>query len=71
MTDTIIRLAGISKRYGTASRPRWRSTHRLRVARGEFVSLMGPSGSGKTTLLNIIAGLDVPDTGACSWTGWT
>jgi len=25
---------------------------------------MGPSGSGKTTLLNIIAGLDVPDTGS-------
>jgi putative ABC transport system ATP-binding protein len=35
----------------------------LRVARGEFVSLMGPSGSGKSTLLNLIAGLDVPDAG--------
>ncbi|NMC62904.1 MAG: ATP-binding cassette domain-containing protein, partial [SAR324 cluster bacterium] len=30
---------------------------------GDFVSLMGPSGSGKTTLLNLIAGLDVPDSG--------
>src|SRR5262252_5961481 len=35
----------------------------LHVTRGEFVSLMGPSGSGKTTLLNLIAGLDMPDTG--------
>jgi putative ABC transport system ATP-binding protein len=35
----------------------------LRVAHGEFVSLMGPSGSGKSTLLNLIAGLDVPESG--------
>ena len=30
----------------------------LRVAPGEFVSLLGPSGCGKSTLLNLIAGLD-------------
>lgn len=30
----------------------------LRVAAGEFVSLLGPSGSGKTTLLNVLAGFD-------------
>lgn len=30
---------------------------------GEFVCIFGPSGSGKTTLLNLIAGLDVPDSG--------
>src|SRR5207249_8477271 len=35
----------------------------LDIVRGEFVSLMGPSGSGKTTLLNLIAGLDMPDSG--------
>ncbi len=35
----------------------------LRVARGEFVSLLGPSGCGKTTLLRIVAGLVVPDRG--------
>jgi NitT/TauT family transport system ATP-binding protein len=29
----------------------------LRVAPGEFVSIVGPSGCGKTTLLNLIAGL--------------
>lgn len=29
----------------------------LKVARGEFVSLLGPSGCGKTTLLRLIAGL--------------
>ena len=30
---------------------------------GEFVCIYGPSGSGKTTLLNLIAGLDVADSG--------
>jgi len=65
MTDTIIRLAGVSKRYGTGEQAAVALDHiDLDVARGEFVSLMGPSGSGKTTLLNIIAGLDVPDTGS-------
>jgi len=33
----------------------------LRVARGEFLTLLGPSGSGKSTLLRIIAGLEDPD----------
>jgi sulfate transport system ATP-binding protein len=31
---------------------------------GELVALLGPSGSGKTTLLRVIAGLEVPDSGA-------
>lgn len=29
----------------------------LRVAQGEFVSLVGPSGCGKTTILNLLTGL--------------
>jgi NitT/TauT family transport system ATP-binding protein len=33
----------------------------LKVAAGEFVSIVGPSGCGKTTLLNFAAGLLPPD----------
>jgi NitT/TauT family transport system ATP-binding protein len=36
----------------------------LRVAAGEFVSLVGPSGCGKSTLLRIVAGLRPATTGS-------
>ncbi|MDM0012920.1 ABC transporter ATP-binding protein [Variovorax sp. J22P168] len=35
----------------------------LRVAKGEFITLIGHSGCGKSTLLNLIAGLTVPTQG--------
>jgi putative ABC transport system ATP-binding protein len=36
----------------------------LDVEQGEFVSLMGASGTGKSTLLNLIASIDLPDSGS-------
>ena len=36
----------------------------LSMTRGEFVCVIGHSGCGKTTVLNILAGLDVPSSGA-------
>lgn len=36
----------------------------LKIASGEFVSIMGPSGSGKSTLLNILGLLDTPTSGS-------
>ena len=35
----------------------------LKIAAGEYVSIMGPSGSGKSTLLNILGLLDTPTAG--------
>jgi len=43
----------------------------LKVAAGEFVTILGPSGCGKSTLLNILSGLDTQFTGAISIDGGT
>jgi iron(III) transport system ATP-binding protein len=41
----------------------------LDVDQGEFFGLLGPSGCGKTTTLRMIAGLEVPDSGAIEFDG--
>jgi spermidine/putrescine transport system ATP-binding protein len=53
MSAPAIRLAGVSKRYGSqlALRPT-----DLEIGEGEFFCLLGPSGCGKTTTLNLVGG---------------
>lgn len=41
----------------------------LKVANGEFLTIIGPSGSGKSTLLSIIAGLQKPSAGTVEFEG--
>ncbi|WP_449283813.1 ABC transporter ATP-binding protein [Leucobacter sp.] len=56
-----LRLSGLVKRYaGTAAV----ENVDLRVASGEFLTLLGPSGSGKTTTLSMIAGFTEPSGGS-------
>ena len=60
MSDTVLRLDGVSKSYGTVQAVDGAS---LEVDRGEVFTLLGPSGCGKTTTLRLVAGLEDPDGG--------
>ncbi|MEM7058827.1 MAG: nitrate ABC transporter ATP-binding protein [Pseudomonadota bacterium] len=41
----------------------------LTIEEGEFVAILGFSGTGKTTLINLMAGLEMPDTGQALFKG--
>ncbi|HEU5367295.1 MAG TPA: ABC transporter ATP-binding protein [Ktedonobacterales bacterium] len=60
-----LKIEGVSKTYsGRAGAVEALRPVDIEVAPGEFVCLLGPSGCGKSTLLSIIAGLELPTTGA-------
>jgi putative ABC transport system ATP-binding protein len=63
-THTIVRVSGVTRtfRMGAAEVQALKGVD-IRIAQGEYVSIMGPSGSGKSTLFNMIGGLDKPSTG--------
>ena len=64
MTDLLIQLRGVSKRYGEGATELLALKHiDLDIAAGEFVAIMGPSGSGKSTAMNILGCLDTPTAG--------
>ena len=61
----MIELQHISKWFTVGGRPSFiLKDINLKIAEGEFISIMGPSGSGKSSLLNIIGMLDQPSEGA-------
>jgi putative ABC transport system ATP-binding protein len=60
----MLRVTGLSKRYGAAGAPQVLRDIDLELAAGDYVAIRGESGVGKSTLLNLIAGLDAPDSGA-------
>jgi putative ABC transport system ATP-binding protein len=62
-TEVIVETRDLVKVYGDGAEVRALDGVDMRVARGEFVSVMGPSGSGKSTLLNMIGALDRPTGG--------
>ena len=60
MSEPIIRIEGLTKRFGAVSAV---DKVDLEVARGELFALLGGSGCGKTTLLRLLAGFETPDSG--------
>jgi spermidine/putrescine ABC transporter ATP-binding subunit len=60
VTDTIVALSGVTKRFEDLVAI---DNVNLEVRNGEFLALLGPSGCGKTTTLRMIAGFEDPTEG--------
>ena len=63
---THLALTNVSKHFGDFTAV---NNFNLNVEKGEFVSFLGPSGCGKTTTLRMIAGFEIPSTGAITING--
>ena len=59
-----IELKNVCKGFGSGeSRSEVLEDINLEIEEGEFVAIVGYSGTGKTTLMNLLAGLEMPDSG--------
>ena len=64
--DTVLKVAGISKRFGGLQAL---SDVGITIQRGQVYGLIGPNGAGKTTFFNAITGLYTPDSGSFELAG--
>ena len=66
MTDPLLRMSGISKRFPGVQAL---DDVAFEVAPGEIHALLGENGAGKSTLLKILSGAQQPDSGTISLAG--
>lgn len=59
-STTMLRTAGLTKRYGEKAALKDLS---VSLSRGQFVALLGPNGAGKSTLFQVLTGLFAADEG--------
>jgi branched-chain amino acid transport system ATP-binding protein len=67
MTQPLLRISGVSKRFGGFAAL---SDVSLAVGRGERLGVIGPNGSGKTTLINCVCGTLRSDAGSIMFDGF-
>ena len=68
MADVVLRVAGISKRFGGVQAL---SDVGITITAGQVYGLIGPNGAGKTTFFNVLTGLYTPDSGSFELGGET
>ncbi len=61
MTEDVVRVEGLTKRFGSVEAVRDLS---FSVQRGQVYGLLGPNGAGKTSALRMLLGLDRPTAGS-------
>ncbi len=66
MAETVLKVAGVSKRFGGLQAL---SDVGITIERGMIYGLIGPNGAGKTTFFNVITGLYAPDSGSFELAG--
>ena len=66
MSDIILKVANVSKRFGGLQAL---SDVGMEIQRGQVYGLIGPNGAGKTTFFNVLTGLYTPDSGSFELAG--
>ena len=69
MSEPLVRLSGVTKRFAGAERPALNAI-RGTVEAGQITGLVGPDGAGKTTLIRLMTGLVVPEQGSLEVLGY-
>jgi branched-chain amino acid transport system ATP-binding protein len=66
MSDIVLKVADVSKRFGGLQAL---SDVGIEIHRGQVYGLIGPNGAGKTTFFNVLTGLYTPDSGSFELAG--